>query len=162
MIVPDVNLLPYSYDTNSPFHEASAAWWRACLSGTEPVGLLSLVVFAFVRIGTSARVFDHPMTPREAAGHVRSWLAQPAVQLVQPGSDHIDRVLGLLESLATGGNLVTDAQIAAFVLEHEDAVLHTTDADVLRFRDLPWQNPITGISNPKRGSIGTRRSRTVS
>src|SRR4029077_11283894 len=77
MIVPDVNLLLYAYDATSPFHAAAAAWWRACLSGSERVGRPLVVAFGFVRIGTSARVFEQPMPPSEAADHVRSWLAQP-------------------------------------------------------------------------------------
>ncbi|MDO8793723.1 MAG: PIN domain-containing protein [Vicinamibacterales bacterium] len=141
MIVPDINLLLYAYDAQSRSHAAAATWWRACLSGSEPIGLLSVVVFGFVRIGTSARVFEQPMLPGEAAGHVRAWLAQPVVQVLDPRADHIDRVLSLLESLGTGGNLTTDAQIAALVLEHE-AVLHTTDADFLRFPALRWLNPL--------------------
>ncbi len=148
MIVPDVNLLLYAYDAGSRFHSAAAAWWRACLSGSEPVGLPSVVVFGFVRIGTNARVFEQPMTPGEAAGHVRAWLAQPVVQVLEPRADHIERVLSLLESMGTAGNLVTDAQIAALVLE-SDAVLHTTDTDVLRFTALRWLNPLTGITSRK-------------
>ena len=141
MIVPDVNLLLYAYDASSRFHTAAAAWWRACLSESEPVGLPPVVVFAFLRVGTSPRVFEHPMTPSEAAGHVRAWLAQPVVQLLEPHADHLERVLTLLESLGTAGNLVTDAQIAALVLE-SDAVLHTTDTDFLRFAALRWINPL--------------------
>ena len=145
MIVPDVNLLLYAYDATSRFHTPAAAWWRACLSGSEPVGLPPVVVFAFLRVGTSARVFEHPMTPNEAADHVRAWLAQPIVQVLEPRADHLERVLTLLESLGTAGNLVTDAQIAALVLE-SDAVLHTTDTDFLRFVKLRWLNPLTGIT----------------
>lgn len=148
MIVPDVNLLLYAYDAASPAHAAAAAWWRTCLSGAEPVGLPSVVVFAFVRIGTSRRVFEHPMTPREAAGHVRAWLVQPIVQILEPPADHVERVLGLLESVGAAGNLVTDAQIAALVLE-SGAVLHTTDPDFLRFDGLRWLNPLTGTTGRK-------------
>jgi predicted nuclease of predicted toxin-antitoxin system len=41
---------------------------------------------------------------------------------------------------------VTDAQIAATAIEY-DAVLHTADADFLRFQSLRWLNPITGIAS---------------
>jgi len=39
MIIPDINLLLYAYDAASPFHAKAVAWWQACLSGEEPVGL---------------------------------------------------------------------------------------------------------------------------
>lgn len=146
MIIPDINLLLYAYDSDSPFHARAAAWWQKCLSGTEPVGLPPVVVFGFVRIGTSSRAFQNPMTAAEASAHVRSWLAQPAIRIVQPGPDHIGHVLKLLETLGAAANLVTDAQIAALAIDY-NAVLHTADADFLRFPGLRWFNPVTGTAS---------------
>ena len=155
MIIPDINLLLYAYDAGSPFHAKAAAWWQACLNGTEPVGLLPVVVFGFVRIGTNVRAFQNPMIPSEAAGHVRSWLEQPPVELLDPGSGHVEGVLKLLEGLGTAGSLVTDAQIAAAALD-QDAVLHTTDTDFIRFGTLRWLNPITGTrSSSQRRAKGS-------
>jgi hypothetical protein len=153
MIVPDINLLLYAYDAESSFHAPAAAWWQACLSGAEPVILPEVVAFGFVRVSTNARAFSHPLTAAEAASHVRSWLDQDVVTIPEPAPDHFERVLGLLESLGTAGNLVTDAQIAAIAIE-QDAVLHTADADFMRFRGLRWQNPLTGD-----GPRGARRQR---
>ena len=153
MIIPDINLLLYAYDAASPFHAKAAAWWQGCLSGTEPVGLLPVVLFGFVRIGTNVRAFQNPMAASEAVGHVRSWLAQPPVELLDAGPGHVEIVFKLLEDLGTAGNLVTDAQIAAAVLDH-DAVLHTADTDFIRFGTLRWLNPITGM-----GSSSQRRTK---
>lgn len=146
MIVPDINLLLYAYDSSSPFHKKAASWWRRCLSGTEPVGLAAVVIFGFVRIGTNPRVFQNPMTAAEAARHVRSWLVQPVIQVLEAPADHTDHVLRLLETLGAAGNLVTDAQIAALALDH-DATVQTADTDFLRFRGLRWFNPITGVAS---------------
>ena len=143
MIIPDVNMLIYAYDAESPFHKAAAFWWRRCLSASEPVGLPPVVLFGFVRIATSSRVFRDPMTPAEAASHVRGWLARPCVQILHPPANHVEQVLALLEELGVAGNLVTDAQIAALAIEY-GATVHTTDADFLRFAELRWHNPITG------------------
>ena len=154
MIIPDINLLLYAHDSSSPFHAKAAGWWQACLSGTEPVGLLYVVAFGFVRIATNARAFLKPMTPAEAAGHVHSWLEQPPVQVLAPGPDHIRHVLTLLEILGTAGNLVSDAQMAALAMDH-DAVLHTADTDFMRFQGLRWFNPVTGT-----GSTRLRRTKS--
>jgi toxin-antitoxin system PIN domain toxin len=155
VIIPDINLLLYAYDASSPFHPKAAGWWQDCLSGTEPVGLLHVVTFGFVRIATNARAFANPMTPTEAAGHVRSWLEQPPVQVLAPGPDHVRDTLELLEKLGTAGNLVSDAQMAALALDH-DAVLHTADTDFVRFPGLRWFNPITAT-----GSAGLRRTKAA-
>ena len=147
MIIPDINLLIYAYDSASPFHAAASSWWEGCLSGRETVGLAPVVLFGFVRLTTNARVFRHPLTPTEAAGHVRSWVAQPVAQVHAPPPEHVERVLHLLDALGTAGNLVTDAQIAALALQHE-AVVHTADVHFIRFPGVRWTNPLSPESRP--------------
>jgi toxin-antitoxin system PIN domain toxin len=153
MIVPDINLLLYTYDADSPFHAKAAAWWQACMAGAEPVLLPEVVALGFVRVSTNARAFRHPLTVAEAGSRVRSWLGQEIVSIPETAPDHLGLVLGLLEALGTAGNLVTDAQIAAIAMENE-AVVHTADADFIRFKGLRWLNPIAD-SVP----VGSRRGR---
>jgi uncharacterized protein len=146
MIVPDVNLLLYTYDSDSPFHAKAVQWWGKYLSGAEAVGLPMVVVFGFLRIATNGRVFQNPMTTSEAVQHVRSWLTRPVVQIIEARSNHVEQVCQLLETLGTAGNLVTDTQIAALAFEY-GAVVHTADTDFLRFPRLQWFNPITGAGS---------------
>jgi toxin-antitoxin system PIN domain toxin len=143
VIIPDINLLIYAYDSTAVSHAKAVAWWQGCLSGTEPVGLPSVVLFGFVRVATNPRIFAHPMTIGETAAQVRAWLGQPCAQVLETPPGHIEQTLKLLEESGTGGNLVTDAQIAALAIEY-DAILHTADADFLRFTSLRWLNPLTG------------------
>lgn len=143
MIVPDVNLLLYAYDSRSPFHARAHEWWQRALSGSEAVGLTHVVTFGFVRVATNARVFENPWTVAEAAAHVRAWLARSTVRMLLPDVDHAERVVELLEAAkSAGGNLVTDAQIAALALQH-DAVVHTADRDFMRFPALRCRYPLT-------------------
>jgi toxin-antitoxin system PIN domain toxin len=146
MIVPDINLLLYAYDSGSPFHKQAAEWWEECLSGSEPVGLPQVVIFGFLRIVTHSRVFTNPLTADEAARHIRSWLAQPFVEVLHGTVVHVQAVLESVERIGTAGNLVTDAQIAALAAEH-NAIVHTADSDFLRFPGVRWHNPITGASS---------------
>lgn len=104
------------------------------------------MIFGFIRVGTNARAFQNPMTSSEAAGRVRDWLKQPAVHVLGTDAAHVENVLKLLEKLGTAGNLVTDAQIAAIAIDHK-AVLHTSDADFIRFAGLRWFNPITSAGS---------------
>jgi toxin-antitoxin system PIN domain toxin len=147
VILPDANLLLYAYDTGSPFHAKSSAWWAKCLTGLEPIALCPVVLFAFIRIGTSPRAFVRPLTVTEASGHVRDWLDQPAARLVEVELRDIENALGLLIEAGTGGNLTTDAQIAALSLRL-GAVIHTVDTDFARFPAVRWLNPLAG--KPKR------------
>jgi hypothetical protein len=99
------------------------------------------VVFGFLRLATSRRVFGAPMSIDEAADCIQAWRAQPQVVELDGGAEHVDRVIELLRRAGTQGSLVTDAQIAAIALEH-GAVLGTNDADFRRFPGLRTTNPL--------------------
>jgi uncharacterized protein len=142
VIVPDVNLLLYAYDSTSPFHKLSREWWEKCLTGSEPVGLTHPVVFAFVRIGTSARAFLRPMSLAEVSTHVTSWLSRRITRVLHPDPAYVENVLKLLQAASSaGGNLVTDAQVAALALAHKGTV-HTADHDFERFKGLECCFPL--------------------
>ena len=141
MIVPDANLLLYVYDASSPFHSKSAAWLSACLSGKEPIGFCPSVIFSFVRIGTSAKAFAEPLTVDEASEHVESWLKQPVSQILNVDRTDVRKALELLRAAGTGGNLTSDAQVAAVALRQR-AVVHTADSDFARFPNVRWYNPL--------------------
>jgi toxin-antitoxin system PIN domain toxin len=90
MIIPDINLLVYAYDSESPYHQKAAKWWISCLSGKEPVGLPWIVALGFIRLWTNSRVFINPMPIDTAITHVESWLARRTLKLIHPGPDHPD------------------------------------------------------------------------
>ncbi len=142
MILPDANLLLYAYNTDSPFHAESAAWWSKCLSGSEPVALCPVVLFAFVRVGTHTRAFANPMSVGEATGHILEWLEQPVSRFVDMEKQDVEKALQLLATAGTGGNLTSDAQIAAIALRI-GAVIHTVDTDFARFKNVKSLNPLT-------------------
>ncbi len=151
MIIPDVNLLLYAYDTSAPAHARAAEWWQECLSGTESIGLLAVVAFGFIRISTHHRVYRHPLAAREAVGLVRSWRERTCVEWLEMKPNHLDAALGLIERQGVAGNLVTDLQIAAMAIAHH-AVLHSNDTDFLRFDGLRWFNPLSiNGSSARRG-----------
>ena len=141
MILPDVNLLLHAYNSESSVHAAARAWWEELLTGTGPVGLSWATILGFIRVTTHRRVFNSPLSVAEACAHVRAWLAQPYVVILDPSSRHAEILFGLLASLGTAGNLTTDAHLAALAIEHQ-AELHSTDADFARFPGLRWSNPL--------------------
>ena len=50
-------------------------------------------------------------------------------------------LFGFLRSAGVGGNLTTDAHLAALAVEH-DLEVYTTDTDFARFPGLRWKNPL--------------------
>lgn len=141
MIVPDINLLLHAYNGESSVHPAARKWWEALLNSTRPVGLPWATMLGFIRIGTHRQILANPLPVATACAHARAWLAQPYVNVLDPGARHAEILFGLLESLGTAGNLTTDAHLAALAIEHQ-AELHSTDSDFARFRGLRWTNPL--------------------
>jgi toxin-antitoxin system PIN domain toxin len=141
MILPDVNLLVHAYNSDSRVHARARAWWEDLMSGTAPVALSWIAVLGFIRIMTHRHIVANPLSVAAACAHVRAWLAQPYVTVLDPGARHAEVLLGLLERLGTAGNLTTDAHLAALAIEHQ-AELHSTDADFARFPGLRWSNPL--------------------
>ena len=142
MIIPDVNLLVYAVFDGYGLHQRAATWLTETINGSEEFGLTTPTIFGFVRIGTSGRVHEHPLTMAAAAAYVHEWLGRPQTKLLAPGREHVRLTMSLLEGLGTGANLTTDAQLAAFALEF-NAVLHSNDSDFGRFPGITWVNPLT-------------------
>ena len=122
-------------------HEPARAWVEERLSGSETFAFTWVVLLAFIRLTTSPRVFQSPLSTSEALDLVDSWLAQPCVTVVHPTSRHAPVLRDLLEPLGTAGNLTTDAHLAALAIEH-GAELCSTDRDFSRFAGLRWANPL--------------------
>ena len=141
MILPDVNLLICAVDETSVFHGAGRRWWDETLSSPLPVGLCYPSVLGFVRITTSRQILESPLEVGTAVALVESWLAQPQTNLLAPTSRHWDIVSELLRVTGVGGNLTTDADIAAYAIEH-GGTLYSNDGDFARFPGLRWKNPL--------------------
>jgi toxin-antitoxin system PIN domain toxin len=141
VILPDINLLIHAHNLDSPRHAAARQWWDQALSGTEWVGVAWVTLLGFIRLTTNRVVLDNPWPVDEPLQRIAEWLAQPNVRVVDPTPRHAELLAGLLRGVGTGGNLTTDAHLAALAIEH-GATLHTTDADFARFPGLLWTNPL--------------------
>ena len=141
MLVPDTNLLLYAIDASSPHHVRAHAWLDTVMASAEPVGLSWTVLLGFLRISTNGRILEQPLTIREATSVVDLWLAQPVVSVVEPGERHWAILQELLRGAGRGGNLTTDAHLAALCIER-GATLASADADFTRFHGLRFVNPL--------------------
>jgi toxin-antitoxin system PIN domain toxin len=139
--LPDVNLLLYAYDSESPRQVAALEWLEETLSGTETVALVWAVMVGFLRIATNRAMFERPWAAGEALDVVDSWLSQPAVTIVHPTNRHAAVLRDLLTPLGAAGNLTSDAHLAALAIEH-GATLYSCDNDFSRFSGLRWVDPL--------------------
>jgi toxin-antitoxin system PIN domain toxin len=141
MIVLDVNLLIYAYDTACADHSRARVWIEEVLSSDEPVGLPWQAISAFLRIQTDPRIPGDRFTMEEAARVVDDWLDLPQVHLLGPGAAHWREFRKMLIEGQVRGPLTTDAELAALTIEY-GGVLYTNDRDFARFPGLRWVNPL--------------------
>jgi len=141
MIVVDANLLIYAVNRDAQRHEEAKAWLEQAISGRETVALPWNVLLAFLRLTTRPGLFRKPLPVSSALDLVGSWLERDAVTLLHPGPRHYQVLRELLLNCGTGGNLTSDAHLAALTMEH-GAELCSLDRDFERFPGLKWRNPL--------------------
>lgn len=141
MILVDANLLLYAYHPRADQHAAARKWLEQALAGPELVRFAWMTIWAFLRIATNPRAFEHPLSLDEASAAAGAWLDQPCAGIAEPGERHWQILVAVAGTGQAVGPLVTDAALAAIAIEH-GAVLHTTDRDFARFPGLKWVNPL--------------------
>jgi len=142
--LPDVNLLLYAIDESSPRFEPAHTWVEGLFGGRETVALAWAVTLAFVRLTTKPQVMTSPLSVDEALDIVDGWLARPNVTVIHPTDRHAAILRELLGPLGTGGNLTTDAHLAALSIEY-GAELCSSDADFSRFPGVRWVDPLRAV-----------------
>jgi len=141
MILVDLNVLLYAVNRSASEHRAASSWMEATLAeGRHTIGLAWAVILGFLRLSTSPRLFPAPLTVDTATLFVDTLLGHPAVRRVQPGQGHWPLLRHMISLSGTGGNLTTDAHLAALALEN-DAIVATRDADFSRFPGIRVLNP---------------------
>ena len=141
MIIPDINLLVYAHNQDDARYEVALSWWDNLLESEESIGLPLAVSVGFVRLATNPRVMSPPMTGDQAVSLVRSWLQMSNVISLDAGPRHFDNLQSCLEAAGRAGRFVTDAHLAALVLDH-DAEIYSADQDFRIFPNVRWHNPL--------------------
>ncbi|MGQ0733869.1 MAG: TA system VapC family ribonuclease toxin [Acidobacteriota bacterium] len=95
----------------------------------------------FLRLTTRRGVLPSPLPLKRALDMAGHWIDHPLTVLVLPGDRHWLLLRGLLDQTGTGGNLTTDAHLAALALEY-DATLCSSDRAYRRFKGLKIEDPL--------------------
>jgi len=141
MIIPDINLLVYAYNSDAPGHDRAVKWWEDAMSSQDTVGLPWVVCLGFIRLMTSRHVLVAPWDATEVLGQVRKWMSRPSTQILQPGPRHLEILESFARERVFSSDLTTDAHLAALAIEHQ-AELHSNDGDFDRFPGLRCRNPL--------------------
>jgi toxin-antitoxin system PIN domain toxin len=141
MILLDANLLIYAVNQDSPVNRKAKSWLESAISGPDTVGFSWNVLLAFLRLTTRPGLFRNSLPLETAFDLVASWLDQPSATVIHAGPRHLQIMRELLLPIGTGGNLTSDAHLAALAIEH-GAELCSADSDFARFEGLKWSNPL--------------------
>jgi hypothetical protein len=139
--IVDTSVLLPAVSPSLPHHEAARTALEAAINGDRAVGLCWVVVNAFLRLTTKPGLFASPYTIDDAWQMVDAWLDHENVRVVQETQEHARLWSELLRRAGTGGDLTTDAWIAAIAIAHGASVL-TLDSDFSRFTGLRWEGPL--------------------
>jgi hypothetical protein len=140
VIIVDTNVLLYAVDDRQAQHDRSKRWMEQALNGRESIGFAWTVLLGFVRLSTQRGILSSPLDANSALDLVGAWLDARPAAIVQPTARHAAVLRGLLGTVGTAGNLVSDAHLAALCLEH-GARMCSFDRDFLRFPDVDVIGP---------------------
>ena len=111
---------------------------------TETIAFAWTVILAFLRLSTHPAVFPRPLSSEQAIGALERWIAAPPAVIVEPARRHLALLRGLVGASGAGGNLVSDAHLAALALEHGATVL-SFGRDFGRFEGLPGASRVDRV-----------------
>jgi uncharacterized protein len=132
MRLPDVNVLVHSVNQASAAQPLAARWMAEGFESVEGVALAWVALLGFLRVTTRPGIFAKPLPVDQALGLMGQWLSHPSARVIHPGPRHAALLGRYLLTDGTGGNLTTDAHIAALAQEN-GAIVGTFDRDFQRF-----------------------------
>ena len=134
-------MLIYATHEFMPEHKLAKAWLEEVLNLQNRVAIPWSNLLAFIRISSNPRIFDRPLSTKEAVEQVKTWYSLENVWVPQPGKNYFEILTELLLQSNASGNLVSDAHLAALSIEH-GLTLYSTDSDFAKFKVLKWVNPL--------------------
>lgn len=141
VLLPDVNLLVYSFREDQGQHKPANGWLSAALEGPALLGITSAALTGFIRIVTHPRIFVPPSGIDRALEFVERLRESDLTIPVEPGP----RYPGIFAELCTitqaTGNAIPDAHLAAIAIEN-GAELVSHDSGFARFPGLRWTDPL--------------------
>jgi len=136
---PDVNVLVYATNLDAPQRSAAARWIEDAFREPSGIAFTWQALVGFLRLSTQSRIVPKALPVEIALRVVDEWLAHPRARIIGATDRHAAVLGRLLVGAGRGGNLTSDAHLAAIAIEH-GAVLGTFDRDFERFAGLRFEH----------------------
>ncbi|UCH25616.1 MAG: PIN domain-containing protein [Trueperaceae bacterium] len=137
MTLCDVNIYLRAYRTDLPDHPFYYDWLNDLLHTPTTFAYSDIVLSAFVRIVTHARIFKTPTPLDEALAFTNVIRTHPAAIGLMPGAKHWNIFERLCKETRARGNTVPDAYLAALAIE-SGVTWVTADSGFRNYRGLNW------------------------
>lgn len=141
MILADVNLLVYAFDSDCAEHQRYRPWLSGVLSSQEELALADPVLAGFLRLVTNPKIMPRPAPAAVAMSFVEVLLEAEVTRWL-PINEAVWTTLGSWIRADPGirGNVVPDAYLAALAVTN-GARLGTADRGFTRFPGLRSYDP---------------------
>jgi len=142
-VLVDTNLLVYATFAEAPEHDRARSWLLDRLDDVDQgIVLCWPVLYAFLRLITSARVFEtHALTIGEGWATVDAYVRQANARVVVPGPLHLSIAAELVRTPGLRSDDVPDVELAALAIEH-GLPLASHDSGFRRFAALRTIDPL--------------------
>ena len=140
-VAVDANILLYASDETSPKHVRAREFLSERAAGSEITYFAWSTLFAYLRIATHPRIFEHPLSPGVAMANVEALLELPRVRVLSEVDGFWDHYRDVTRSIPVRGNLVPDANLVALLRQHGVRVLYTNDRDFRKFDAIETRDP---------------------
>ncbi len=141
MILTDVNLLIYAYNTGDPKHLPAQAWFESLMNSSTTACFCWETINGFIRITTNLAAIPSPYTLSEAHSIVRSWLDSANSVFLHPTDDHLKLLYKVGRDANAVGKLHSDAILATYAAAN-NATIASSDKNFRLFRDIKLIEPL--------------------
>jgi len=136
----DVNVLLGVFFEESSTHVQAMDTIEVLRRSSQPLIIFPVVAAGFIRISTSPRMSNDPVSTQLALSFVDSLLSSPFNSVMDAGANFWGEFASLVSYHSARDSDVTDCQIAASAITL-GATLYSFDRGFARFNTLSWVDP---------------------
>ena len=137
----DANILLYASDERSAYQSAARSALDEIAASDEIVYLFWPALMAYLRLATHPSVFERPLALADALDNIEHILSLPNVETAGEQGGFWSVYRRVVTEADIRGNLVSDGQLIALMLDNGIRTIWTHDRDFRRFRGIRIHDP---------------------
>jgi predicted nucleic acid-binding protein len=140
MILADTNILVYSIDTESVYHESSRKLVEAAREGKIKGAIFPQNLVEFYAVITSPRRVQNPLDPKTAWEQVKTF--RSIFEVMEPGEDTLDYLEKIILTHSIKGANIFDSLLVAMMQSRGISNICTYNTkDFEKYKDIKVKTP---------------------